>query len=187
VEVILSGLRRALLLALVGVGASSWVHAQRAEAPEASVKAAFLYKFAGYIDWPPAFLPAADEPFVIGVMGSEEVAAELARIVPGRSVEGHPVTMRRLRDGDSIRGVHLLFAGHLESARLQAVLRAAREQGTLTVTETGKGLELGSAINFVVTADRVGFEVSLEAAEKSGHRISSRMLAVARRVVPRAS
>jgi len=59
------------------------------------------------------------------------------------------------------------------------------KQGVLTVTEGERGLESGSAINFVVAEDRVGFEVSLEAAERSGHRISSRMLAVARRVVAR--
>ena len=70
---------------------------------------------------------------------------------------------------------------------MQQVLRAAQQQGTLTVTEADRGLELGAAINFVVAGDRVGFEVSLESAEKSGHHISARMLTVARRVIPKPS
>jgi hypothetical protein len=64
------------------------------------------------------------------------------------------------------------------------VVRTAQQAGSLTVTETG--LEHGSAINFVVSDERIAFEVSLEAAERGGHRISSRMLAVAKRVVPKA-
>ena len=66
------------------------------------------------------------------------------------------------------------------------MVRTAREQGALTVTESDRGLETtGSAINFITAGERVAFEVSLDSAEKSGHRISSRMLAVAKRVVPR--
>ena len=158
-------------------------YAQR-EAPEASVKAAFLYKFANYVEWPAAAFASSSAPLVIGVAGADEIAADLERITPGRSVGTHAVTVRRVREGEPLRGVHILFIGH-DAGAAQALLRAAREQGVLTVTETERGLEMGSAINFVTAGERVGFEVSLDAAEKSGHRISSRMLAVARRVVPR--
>jgi hypothetical protein len=65
------------------------------------------------------------------------------------------------------------------------VARAAQQNAALVVTEAERGLEAGGSINFVLVDDRVGFEVSLEAAERGGHRISSRMLAVARRVVGR--
>jgi len=92
--------------------------------------------------------------------------------------------VRRLREGDSPRGVHILFAGH--DAGTRAMLKAAHAQpGTLVVSESERGLEMGAAINFVAYEDRVAFEVSLENAERTGIRISSRMLAVARRVVPR--
>lgn len=180
--------RAFLFLALLALGvAAPRAHAQRAEAPEASVKAAFLYKFAGYVEWNADSFASSDAPFVIAVMGSDEVAAELARIIPGRSVAGHAVTMRRVREGESLRGAHFLFVGRSETGRLAGILRAAQRDGVLAVTETEKGLELGASINFVLTGDRVGFEVSLDSAEKSGHRISSRMLTVARRVIPRAS
>jgi hypothetical protein len=80
--------------------------------------------------------------------------------------------------------VNVLFVGRSEPVA-GAIVRAAREQGVLTVTESERGLEMGSAINFVPVEDRVGFEVSLDAVEKGGHKISSRMLAVARKVLPR--
>jgi hypothetical protein len=159
--------------------------AQR-DATEAGVKAAFLYKFANYIEWPANAFASPAAPLVIGVAGSDEVAAELERIAPGRNVNGHPIAVKRVREGESPRGVHVLFIGR-ESGSPATLLRAARESSTLAVTETERGLEMGSAINFVTAGDRVAFEVSLEAAEKTGHRISSRMLAVARRVLPKAS
>jgi YfiR/HmsC-like len=165
---------------LLGLG----VDALAQQAAEPTVKAAFLYKFAGYVEWPPATFAAADSPFVIGVLGADEVAAELERIVPGRTVNDHRVVVRRLKEGEPPRGVNLLFVGRAE-ASLRPILRAAQAQGVLTVTETERGLELGSAINFVVSEDRVGFEVSLDSADRVGLRISSRMLAVARRVVPK--
>jgi hypothetical protein len=175
-----------LAWAMIGLAPAAFhAQAQRGDAREATVKAAFLYKFAGYIDWPPAIFTAPDSPFVIGVTGSGEVAAELEKIVAGRNISGHPVVVKRVRESEPLKGIHFLFAGRGDAARLPAILKAAQAHGVLTVTESERALDLGSAINFVIADDRVGFEVSLESAEKSGHRISSRMLAVARRVVPR--
>jgi hypothetical protein len=148
------------------------------------VKAAFLYKFCGYIEWPAQAFPAPDSPFVIGVAGSEEVAGELERLAPGRTIGTRRIVVRRLRDGDVVRGIHMLLIGRLDASG-RALLRASLAQpGTLTVTEGERGLEAGGAINFLTYEDRVAFEVSLENSERAGVRISSRMLAVARRVVP---
>lgn len=177
----MTGLRR-LAVWIVALAAAAAAHAQ--EAPETTVKAAFLYKFAGYVEWPDAAFGGPASPLVIGVIGSDEVAAELERLLPGRTINNRHVALRRLREGESPRGVHLLFVGRGEP-NARNVIRAAQEQGSLVVTESERGLDLGSAINFVLAGDRVAFEVSLDSAERSGVRISSRMLAVARRVIPR--
>lgn len=155
--------------------------ARAQQATEAAVKAAFLYKFAGYIEWPASAFPSPDTPVVIATLGADEVASELERTVSGRMINSRRVIARRLKEGEPPQGAHLLFIGKRE-ANPRAALRAAQQHGTLAVTESG--LDAGAAINFVVADDRVSFEVSLEAAERGGHRISSRMLAVARRVLP---
>ena len=164
-------------------GALKEAHAQP-EASETGVKAAFLYKFANYIEWPASAFPAPASPLVIGVMGAHDIATELERIVPGRAVNGHPVSVKRVREGEAPRGIHVLFIGK-DQPGIAHALAAARRDGVLSVTDTDRGLDMGSAINFVSAGERIAFEVSLDAAEKGGHRISSRMLAVARRVVPR--
>jgi len=151
-----------------------------AQQSEQSVKAAFLYRFAAYIEWPASVPP--DAPFVIATIGADDVAAELSSMLPGRAVAGRRAVVRTLKEGESLQGVQMVFIGK-RAGDPRALVRAAHQLGVLTVTENG--LETGGVINFVVADNRVAFEVSLEAAERSGHRISSRMLAVARRVLPK--
>jgi hypothetical protein len=158
--------------------------AQAQQASEATVKAAFLYKFAGYVEWPGTALPAPETAVTIAISGNNEVAEELEKLAPGRKVNGRPVLVRRLRTGEDPRGAHLVFVGRGEP-NPGALARAAQQAGALVVAEGERGLEQGAAVNFVPVDDRIGFDISLESAEKSGVRISSRMLGVARKVVPR--
>jgi len=169
-------------LAIFLLGVACVAEGQRTEATEASLKAAYLFKFAGYIEWAAADFDSPTAPLAIGVVGADDVAAELTRLATNRSIAGHPIVVKRFAEGETPRGVQMLFAGR-DTAKLAAVARAAQSQGTLVVTDVEHGLEMGSAINFVPLGERLGFEVSLDSAEKSGHRISSRMLSVAKRVV----
>ena len=151
---------------------------------EPAVKAAFLYQFLGYVEWPAQAMPA-DAPYVIATLGGDDVAGELERIVATRSINGRRVLVRRMREGEAVRGVHVLFVARGHPGATEA-LRAAQRLPVLTVTEAPNGLEQGSIVNLLTVEDRVGFEVSLDAAERAGIGISSRMLAVARRVAGKA-
>jgi len=174
--------RKFLLFAALLAGAIPAL-AQAQQASETAVKAALLYKFASYVEWPAEALGLPGTPFVVAVSGADEVAAELEQLVKGRPINSRPVTVRRLKEGEAASGVHMLFIGGRDAARIRAAARSARTQSALLVSEAGGGLEAGSVINFVPMDDRVGFEVSIEAAERSGLKVSSRMLGVARRVL----
>jgi len=156
-------------------------HAQAVSEP--AVKAAFLFKFLGYVEWPAAALPT-DASYVIATLGGDDVASELERIVATRSINGRRVIVRRIAENDAVRNVHVLFIARGHPAARE-VIRAVQRQPVLTVTEGERGLDLGSVVNLLTLEDRVGFEVSLDAAERAGLGISSRMLAVARRVAGR--
>ena len=158
-----------------------------AQADEYRVKAAFLYKFGSYIEWPSGSFASADSPVTIGVMGAEALAEELTQVVAGRNVNGRPVRVRRLRPGDPIAGLHVLFVGRADGGRLAEILAAARGQALLTVTESEDGLELGSMINFVVVEDKVRFDIAPPPSESSNLKISARLLGVARKVVSKSS
>ncbi|HEY8243393.1 MAG TPA: YfiR family protein [Casimicrobiaceae bacterium] len=170
-------------VAIVALAASALAFAQ---APlERAVKAAYVYKFLAYVDWPAAAFDAPDAPFVIGVLGSDVIADEIRQIVAGRSVGERAVQVKRLREGESAAGLHVVFVGRAESARLHALARSVQGQPTLVVTESPGALNAGSAINLVVASDgRVRFEIALDAADRSGLRLSSRLLALAQTVRP---
>lgn len=143
---------------------------------ERNVKAAFLYKFLGYVEF--ANGQDAAGPLTVGVVGADDIAAELTRITAGRMVGARAVTVRQLREGEALTGLHMVFIDS-GAERPLALLRAAQQAGVLSVTDTEDGLQQGSVINFRLVEDRVRFEVSMPAAEKSRLKLSSRLLAVA--------
>jgi uncharacterized protein DUF4154 len=142
------------------------------------VKAGFLYHFAAFVDWPES---TPTDPIVIGLLGGDEVEAELRRIVAAKRTPGRSITVRRLQPGEDLSGIHILYVSEAESQRLERVVAVARASPTLVVSDNADGLERGATINFV-TADRVQFEISLEAAHRGGLRVSPRLLSVAVRV-----
>lgn len=151
---------------------------------EYRIKAAFLFKFVGFIDWPPATSDRADAAFTIGVLGGATLGNELEQIAAGHQVNGHPVRVRLLARGDSAAGLQVLFVGRNEAARLNALVAATDGMATLVVSESDGALALGSAINFVVVDDKVRFDVALHSINRAGLKISARLLAVARVVQP---
>lgn len=178
------GLAIALALAFVGAGAQAQTDATAAAAAEYRIKAAFLLKFLDFVDWPPTPIDHADAPFLIGVLGSRSLGDALDQASAGRRVNGHPVRVRALGRDEAATGLQMLFVGRAETGRVATIASAANGQPLLLVTESESALAQGAAINFVVIDDKVRFDVSLHAAERAGLKISARLLAVARTVLP---
>jgi hypothetical protein len=176
------GLLLACLLILAG-GARA-ASGEESESAAREVKAAYLYKFLGYVEWPPSVLPQPDAPFVIAVAGADAIADTLTRMVAGRSVAGRAITVRRLRPGEGLDGVHLLYIGTVERARQAQLLAQAQQRPILTVTDNGGGSAPSGIIDFRLVDNRVRFEVSLGAAERNGLKLSARLLSVALAVHP---
>jgi hypothetical protein len=174
----------AVLLALaVASGFSPTCLAQSDEQiAEYKVKAAFLYKFASYIEWPAQVFERPESPIVIGVAGADPLSDELAQVVSGRSIGGRPVEVRKLRRGAPLNGLHILFVGRADHGSSD-VLASAKGRPVLTVTESEDAFALGSMINFVIVDDRVRFDVALREAELANLKVSARLLRVARKVL----
>lgn len=154
---------------------------------EEAVKAAFLYRFGSYVQWPS--LGPDDAPFVIGVMGADGVAAELQRLLPSVTIQNRPAEVRKVEHLSQLEDVRILYIGpgHLRAAR--RALAAVAHRPVLVVTDDDDGLAKGGVINFVRIQHSVRFEVSLTAAERTSLRIKSGLLSVAARVegAPRAN
>ncbi len=178
------GLLAALWLAPLWLCGAAWAQAVPVQR-ESAVKAAFLYKFGAFVEWPTGAFQRPDAPFVIGVAGDEAVAADLEQLVAGRNLDGRPVLTRRVgTEAGALAGLHVLFVGQ-RSERLRELLAAAAGP-VLVVTDRDAGLRLGSVINFSSEGGRMRFSVSLGAAEARSLRLSARLLAVAQDVEGRA-
>jgi hypothetical protein len=168
-------------LALLVLAGSAFAQA-RAVPLESQVKAAYLFKFSSFVEWPEGSFARPDSPLLIGVAGDDVLAEQLGHMVAGRSVGGHALAVQRVRSGEAVDGLHILFIGATERAAMRTLLEGARGHGVLTVCDADDGLAQGCMIGFVVSQERLRFDVALKQVNASRLRISARMLAVANRV-----
>ena len=177
-------IRRALI-GLLTLAASLCATAQEA-GTETRIKAAFLYKFAEYVEWPAKAFANPASPIVIGVVDAEPLANELSSAVAEREVAGRAVQVRRIGPGENVAEIcHVIFVGAARGAARRAqVLAQAAAHPVLTVTDDAGAHPRGSIINFVAVDNRVRFDISRENAERNGLQLGSQLLRVARSVVP---
>ena len=158
-----------LLMASGGV-----VHPQEVSL-EYRVKAAYLYNFLRFVEWPPDM--ASSEPLTICVAGGRNPFGDvLEATIRGESVGGRPVMSRIIRQPDD--GCHVVFVP--EGAAARAYIRAADSRPTLTVGESPDFISMGGMVNFIREGANVRFEIDPMTAERAGLRISSRLLQLAR-------
>lgn len=146
---------------------------------DASARAAYLYNFLAYIEWPSRALPLMDSPLVIGVINAEAVAAELLLTTLGRNINNRPVTIKRLQPGDSLDDIHLLYIGPAEADAAQAVIQQVPQRWTVVVTDDGAAEALAGTINFRQSDGRLRFEISHAAVERGDFKLSSRLMSLA--------
>ena len=148
---------------------------------EYQVKAAFLYNFAKFTEWPDEVLPGEEEPMVIGVLGEDPFGDTLDETVLGKTVKGRHLRVRRVeRISDGLRKCHIVFVSSSETTRLHELFEILRGAPVLLVGDTDGFARAGGMINFVLIQNRIRFEINVDAAEKVGLELSSRLLKLAK-------
>src|SRR3954471_18441811 len=130
-----SRLLRFLLLLLLVIPATSTSLGQGAPSRENQVKAAFIYNFAQFVEWPDDAFLGNGAPFVIGVLGDSALQGELERTLKGKPAGGREFAVRFFNGVATIQRCHILFVGASEQARAQVVIQKVSHQGTLTVAD----------------------------------------------------
>lgn len=154
-----------------------------ADSLEYAVKATFLYKFAGFVDWPAAAFESASSPVSVCVLGSDPVAVLIDHAAAGQQVAERPVVVRHLQTLTGESGCHILYvAANMPAAAAQ---NAMRGMPVLTVTDSAGAASARGIVTFVVQDNRVRFDIDDAAAAENGLTISSKLLSLARVVRPR--
>jgi hypothetical protein len=175
-------LRVATLLCFAAIG-SIGGRAQAAPVSEAQLKAALLFNFAKFVEWPTKALPEATTQFQICILGSDALREELGTITRDRTVGGHKLLVREVQDPHLARGCHMLFVSATGKKQRTQILESLRGTGALTVSDVEGFAEQGGMINLVMREGKVQFEINHKAATQEGLVISARLLSLAKFVI----
>ncbi len=175
--------RRLMATAVIGcvvVANSVATRAALTSRQEYGLKAAFLYNFAKFIDWPADSFADDGSPLIFGVLGSDPFGSALDKTLQGKTVRGRSLVIRRFREVEDVRACHILFVGRSEGKRLAQTLESLQGSAVVTVGETKGFARVGGIINFFTEQDKLRFEINVEAAEREGLKISAHLLNLAR-------
>jgi hypothetical protein len=150
---------------------------------EYKVKAAFIFNFVKFVQWPAGSFQSVKEPTAICVLGQDPFEGSLAETLAGRAIEGRSLIVRHITAAKQVPGCHVLFIGSGEDQRIPSVLAEIRTPGTLTIGESDAAGDGGVMIDFRLEGGKIRFDINLNAAERADLKISSRLLSLARSVV----
>jgi hypothetical protein len=146
------------------------------------LKAAYLYSFAKFVEWPESAWAEADAPIVIGVLADASLADALARMAAGKTIQGRTVEVREFSGPENLQVCHVLFIGDIDKRSLQTVLFTVEGWPVLTVADKEAFTQLGGVVEMFLQDRKFRFDINAGAARRSGLRISSQLLKLARRV-----
>jgi hypothetical protein len=146
---------------------------------EYRLKAACLFNFAKFVEWPPTSLPADTSPLVIGVLGDNPFGTSLEQVITGRAVNGHPVQLRYAHKPEELAGSHLVFVSRAAQVAQPGLIKDLAGKNVLTVGDGDGFLRAGGMIQFVVVENRVRFAIAETTAQQAGLKINSQLLSLA--------
>jgi len=168
---------RHLILLLAAMHWAFAVDAHAAVATEYEIKAAFIYNFSLYVQWPAA---DAEKPFTVCVIGKDPFGDVLDEAMSGKRVTGRPVTVRRFSRLDEVLGCDMLFVASSEAGNLERIFKALHNVPVLTIGETKQFAERGGMIELTTEGNRVRFEINVNAIDRARLKASSQLLRLAK-------
>jgi hypothetical protein len=149
------------------------------EVEEYQVKAAFLYNFAKFVEWPSRAFQTPQDPLMVCVLGHNPFGSALEDVIRGKSIEGRAFVFRQVSDAAEANTCQILFISASEGKRFRSLWGSLKPAGILTVGEVQGFAADGGVINFKLDGGRVHFEINADAAEHAQLHISSKLLSLA--------
>ena len=174
-------LKRLVLIVCSWLALSHAPALNAAATPEYLIKAAYLYNFALFVEWPTDAFPTATAPIVIGIVGPDPFDQALDRTIRDKRINKRPLVVRRLQWGQDLTQCHILFVSSSEGSRTHEW--APRLEGLpilIVGDEIPEFARRGATINFIIEDNKVKFEVNVDAARHARLNISAKLLNVAR-------
>jgi hypothetical protein len=156
------------------------IQAQNGAPSEYEVKAAYIFNFAKFIEWPSYLFPNNNNQFIIGILGSDPFGESFEKIINKRLVHGKTVEIKRIKNLSENESYHILFISSSEKKKIKYILKSLEEMPILTIGEVSEFNYYGGIIQFILEENSVLFRLNADAARTAGLSISSQLLEVAR-------
>jgi len=170
---------------VLAIGALAAPLCAQAPADEAQVKAAFVYNFLKFVEWPPESFTGPGDSLIIGIVGKGSTAMAAEVLLEGKHVSNRAIAVRRLGEDEPVSGVHAVFIGESDGTHVQRILDATASASILSIGEGKHFAHQGGVIGLRVESSKVRFEINTDAADSARLRISSKLLALARVITTR--
>jgi YfiR/HmsC-like len=168
-------------LILLGLAFDSpMARSQSVEPAEYQLKAAFLFNFAKFIQWPSSSFANSQSEFGICILGDDPFGKSIDDVLRGKTIGEHPVAVTRAKHLEELTHCQIVFVSSSEKKRMPEILAVLKGTNTLAVGETEGFAASGGVIQFTIEDQRVRFIINVDAAERAGLQISSKLLALAR-------
>ena len=171
-----------IVLAVGGVVLAA-AHAEESKIREYRVKAAFMYNFAKFVEWPDGTFANTHNSINLCVFGDDVFSGVLERVSVGKTAQGRKLVIKQLNVAEEIESCQILFIGAMRHNRVVEILNSLEGSSVLTVGEMDKFMEAGGIINLIIEEGRYGFEINLKAANNAGLKVSSKLLKLAKAVM----
>jgi hypothetical protein len=152
--------------------------AQTSASREYQIKAAFLFNFAQFVEWPSNVFTNADAPLCIGILGDDPFGAALDETLKGETIRNRKLTVQRSQRVEDLKGCQLVFICKSEKDRMSGILSELNRGQILTVSEIDGFARQGGVINFYLEGKKVRFEINTAAAQREGLKVSSQLLSL---------
>ena len=176
--------RQSLYASLLLACPTSFVGAQTSAIPEYQVKAAFLFNFTKFVEWPPSSFSTPQAPLVIGIYGKDPFGSYLKETVAGEKIDGHPLVIQYYSSIEEIRTCHILFINETETHKVKQVIESLKGRSILTVSDKPDFMKNGGMIRLFIENNKTRLRINREATEAANLVISSKLLRIAEIFVP---
>ncbi len=162
-----------------------FLSAQKPPVREYQLKAAFLFNFSQFVEWPSSAFSSAKAPIVIGILGEDPFGTYMDEIVQGEEVNGRPLVIQRYHTAEEIKQCHILFINLAKANKQEQTIASLKGKSILSVGESTNFIKEGGMIKFSMIENKIHFQINPEAAKDAGLIVSSKLLRLAEITVPK--
>lgn len=167
------------LILILFIPGLSTVMAQNKASREYTIKAAFIYNFTQFVEWPSNSFESEDSPFIIGILGKDPFISAIDETVGGEKVAGHPIIVQRYTKVSDIKYCHILFVSNTEAKNIKEIIDGLENKSTLTVSDIPGFPVEGGMIGFIMENNKTRLQINPSVAKSAEINISSKLLRLA--------